>query len=223
MAYTVYCHTCKRNGKKYVGLTKVKPEKRWNHGKSYQGNDKFWKDIQKYGWDKGFTHEIVAVDLTKEQAKKLEYDLIEQFNTIQCGYNREPGGRAPEPTFLCKTLTEFRSAYKKRQKSGPFGHSPTMDQWIEEMNRADQNKSLADLLNLLASQALKKTLEYWATEHWSDLDFLLFFEHAFNYELLLLDWVVNDCKGEQPIYKTMYDRVADWFFNNREAKQNANA
>ena len=47
--YTVYCHTNKINGKKYVGITKRLVEKRWLNGRGYNGNSIFRKAINKYG------------------------------------------------------------------------------------------------------------------------------------------------------------------------------
>ena len=59
--YTVYCHTNKINGKRYVGITKQKPETRWNNGKGYS-TQYFKRAIDKYGWEE-FTHEILFTNL----------------------------------------------------------------------------------------------------------------------------------------------------------------
>ena len=72
--YSVYIHTNKTNGKKYVGITKQKPERRWQKGFGYVGSV-FGVAINKYGWD-GFTHDIVACELSKNEACKLEISLI---------------------------------------------------------------------------------------------------------------------------------------------------
>ena len=62
MAYTVYCHTNKINGKKYVGLTKLPMNKRWKNGEGYKKQPRFYKDIKTYGWEE-FTHETLYVGL----------------------------------------------------------------------------------------------------------------------------------------------------------------
>ena len=36
---------------KYVGITRKNKKQRWNNGNGYTENQKFYKDIQKYGWD----------------------------------------------------------------------------------------------------------------------------------------------------------------------------
>ena len=90
--YKVYMHTNQINGKKYIGLTKQTCEERWRHdGTGYKNQIKFYRAIQKYGWD-NFKHEIIAEGLTAEQAGELEKQLIIQFNTIEQGYNISPGG-----------------------------------------------------------------------------------------------------------------------------------
>ena len=89
--YCVYIHTNTVNGKKYVGLTKQKPQNRWRNGKGYKQNIKFWRAIEKYGWE-AFTHEIVLDHLSSEQAGQLEQILIQKFDTINNGYNIDLGG-----------------------------------------------------------------------------------------------------------------------------------
>ena len=95
MPYVVYCHTNKANGKKYFGITGMKPERRWSNGEGYKTSRHFYFAIQKYGWD-GFLHEIVASGLTKEQAAKMEQCLIETHKTNKedFGYNMSAGGES---------------------------------------------------------------------------------------------------------------------------------
>lgn len=89
----VYMHTNKINGKKYVGQTKMKPEERWKNGKGYKTCVLFYRAIQKYGWE-NFEHEVIASNLTKEEADNFEKLLIEQLNLINPdkGYNLKEGG-----------------------------------------------------------------------------------------------------------------------------------
>lgn len=91
--YSVYIHTNKLNGKKYVGITKQKPERRWQNGHGYRDNDYFYKAILKYGWD-GFKHEIVKDGLAKEEACSMEIELIEKYECTnrEKGYNVSAGG-----------------------------------------------------------------------------------------------------------------------------------
>ena len=91
--YTVYCHTNKLNGKRYVGITKKKPERRWNNGEGYKESPRFYNAIKKYGWH-NFLHEILYTGLTLDEAKQKEIDLIAEWNLTndECGYNISQGG-----------------------------------------------------------------------------------------------------------------------------------
>lgn len=55
--YTVYMHISPNN-KKYIGVTKNKPEKRWGYGNNYKSSPMFYKAIKKYGWN-NIEHKIL--------------------------------------------------------------------------------------------------------------------------------------------------------------------
>ena len=75
MGYTVYKHTSP-SGKVYIGITKRKPEYRWNKGKGYRKDQLlFYRAIKKYGWG-NFTHEILYTGLSEKDAKNIEISLI---------------------------------------------------------------------------------------------------------------------------------------------------
>lgn len=94
--YIVYVHTNKQNGLRYVGITHYKrPEKRWQGGYGYHKQSCFYNAIKKYGWD-GFEHEILASDLSAEEAFQLEEYYIALWKTTKHdgGYNRSTGGES---------------------------------------------------------------------------------------------------------------------------------
>jgi group I intron endonuclease len=92
--YCVYVHTNKVNGKMYVGQTCQKPERRWNSGDGYKNCSYFYKAIKKYGWG-NFEHEVIASNLTLEEANNFEDLLINKLDTRNQnkGYNLKTGGR----------------------------------------------------------------------------------------------------------------------------------
>ena len=48
--YIVYIHKNKIDGKEYIGLTSLSPPtKRWQNGKGYKTQIKFYRAIEKYG------------------------------------------------------------------------------------------------------------------------------------------------------------------------------
>ena len=94
--YIVYIHTNKKDGKKYVGITRQSPNRRWKNGHGYYENQHFYRAICRDGWD-GFTHEIIKAGLSKNDACGLEKELIAKYksNDERFGYNKSSGGENP--------------------------------------------------------------------------------------------------------------------------------
>lgn len=91
--YCVYIHTNRVNAKRYVGITCQKPNRRWRNGDGYKNHRRFYNAIKKYGWD-SFDHEIIASNLTEDEAKNFEIILIRELQTQNklYGYNETAGG-----------------------------------------------------------------------------------------------------------------------------------
>lgn len=125
--YCVYIHTNKINGKKYIGQTinGEDPNKRWKNGFGYEHQKYFYNAIQKYGWD-NFDHEVVASNLTKEQADNIEKRLIKEFDTKNrdCGYNLTDGGDGATGVYYTEEMRHNISVAQKNRfsKSGKDGH-----------------------------------------------------------------------------------------------------
>lgn len=90
--YTVYMHISP-SGKRYIGITCTKTNRRWQNGNGYKTQQYFYRAINKYGWD-NFQHIIIAKGLDEETAKWLEIELIREWNTTNKdkGYNVTLGG-----------------------------------------------------------------------------------------------------------------------------------
>lgn len=114
--YCVYKHTCIANGKIYIGITRKDPKVRWLGGSGYANNKHFYRAIKKYGWNKGFIHEILFEKLSKDEAEKKEQDLIAFYksNQKEYGYNLQSGGSVNYT--LSKEGRENISRAKKGQK-----------------------------------------------------------------------------------------------------------
>lgn len=108
--YKVYIHENKINGKRYVGITKQIPNKRWKNGKGYVGNEYFTNAINKYGWD-NFNHEILKDGLTKTEAEEIEIRLINEYKSAdrEHGYNIEYGGNV-SGTHSEETIQKIKDA-----------------------------------------------------------------------------------------------------------------
>lgn len=109
--FIVYAHVNKINNKKYIGITSKKPEARWGKDGANYRNQHFNRAIEKYGWD-NFDHLILYENLSEEEAKKLEIQLIEEYqvNNPDFGYNNSIGGDGPAKY---RTEAERKQAVKE--------------------------------------------------------------------------------------------------------------
>lgn len=96
--WSVYIHIIPKSmsgyeyDKYYVGITSRIPQKRWgSNGINYK-RQKFYNAIKKYGWN-NIEHEIIASNITKQEALDLESTLIELLHSKkEYGYNLTDGG-----------------------------------------------------------------------------------------------------------------------------------
>lgn len=90
--YSLYRHTSP-SGKVYIGITSQPVEHRWNGGKGYMNvkSSLIKSAIIKYGWD-NIKHEILFTNLTKEEAIKLEIELIAHYKSLGISLNITSGG-----------------------------------------------------------------------------------------------------------------------------------
>lgn len=91
--WSVYIHINKINGKKYIGITRIEPSKRWGKNGIGYKTQYFYKAIKKYGWD-NFKHIVMYQNFTEDEAKEKEKLLIKLFDTRieRNGYNMTDGG-----------------------------------------------------------------------------------------------------------------------------------
>ena len=135
--YCVYVHINKINGKKYVGQTihGDDPKKRWKNGTGYKTQKYFWRAIVKYGWY-NFDHEIVASNLTKEEADNFEKLLIDKLNTKnnQFGYNLTSGGEGLSGYCMSDESIQKRKNTMKKYFSNP--------EYIQKMRDVASKRSI---------------------------------------------------------------------------------
>lgn len=92
--YSVYCHTHKETGKRYVGMTHDIPRRWRSNGVEYRSKQCAFGDaISEYGWD-AFEHEVLESGLTEEEACEREKYYINLYDTRtpEHGYNVAEGG-----------------------------------------------------------------------------------------------------------------------------------
>ena len=90
--YLVYRHITP-DGKSYVGCTTKSIQGRWNEG--YLHCVRFNEAVKEYGWN-GMKHEIIAENLSEEEAFNLEIEMIAKFQSDnpKYGYNISKGGKS---------------------------------------------------------------------------------------------------------------------------------
>ena len=88
--YSVYMHVTPEE-KLYIGMTQDTEQRYGGNGNGYREQPDFYKAIGKYGWN-NIDHAVIASNLSKEEAEKLEHEAIVTLNTHEDGYNRNDGG-----------------------------------------------------------------------------------------------------------------------------------
>lgn len=137
--WLIYKHTCKINGKGYVGMTCQDIYRRWQNGFGYNAEDQiFGRAVQKYGWE-NFNHEILEDNLTFEQANLRERYWINFFHTYindpECnGYNMTLGGAGAAGH---KCSNETKQKISKAHLGKPLSESHR--QHIKEATTGDGN------------------------------------------------------------------------------------
>ena len=102
--YIVYMHVNRLNGKKYIGITSMRPNARWHNGHGYKKQKRFWSSIVCYGWE-NFDHLVLFDGLSKEEANGKFGFLVEAFK-----YGTPPhGGFALGLDRLVMLFTESES------------------------------------------------------------------------------------------------------------------
>lgn len=124
-SYCVYMHTFP-NGKRYIGVTKTKPEYRWNNGKGYS-RQAVYNAIVKYGWE-NVAHEILSSGLTQKEAERQEKEYIKKYrsNSKEFGYNIAEGGN---------TTSGIKLTKERRQQISECNRQRVMSQETKEKLR----------------------------------------------------------------------------------------
>lgn len=114
--YYVYLLTNKKTNKMYVGATSRDPAVRWKSGFGYEHNKDLANDIRRFGWNNGFDKEIIASNLSADEAYNFEIILIEKLSLTdpRYGYNKSSGGRCGSRG--AKRDDAFRYAISKKNR-----------------------------------------------------------------------------------------------------------
>lgn len=120
--WTVYKHTFP-DGKIYIGITGMNPERRWNNGYGYldKENGKYHQPLMaraiiQYGW-LNVLHEIIESGLNKNEASQMERNLITKYksNNPEFGYNMADGELTGQSEALKKYVRSMSKSTKCNQ------------------------------------------------------------------------------------------------------------
>ena len=165
--YKVYMHTAP-NGKVYIGITKQKLKRRWQNGSGYNKNSHFKRAIKKYGWD-NFKHELLFENLSEEEAKRKEIELIAFYksNDRKYGYNNSTGGESASGKVLSEeTKSKIRKANlgkklpketREKISKSNMGRKLSKEQ-IEIISRTHKGKKVSEETRKLISINTKKAM-----------------------------------------------------------------
>lgn len=219
--YKLYMHTSP-NGKRYIGITKQKLNRRWHAGHGYRGNEHFFRAIMKHGWD-NFSHEVLGENLTKEAACELERFYIKKYETRNPnkGYNIAIGGECGSKGY--KPTPEAREKLRRanlgkhhRRETCEKLRQIERERWLNQDYRDNQikkrlgktpwNKGKRTPPEARAKQRAAKLGKYTGKRHWNsksviNLDtgeiYNSFGEIARKLNIINASHIVAVCKGRK--------------------------
>ena len=151
MPYSVYIHKSP-SGKVYIGITSQSVYARWQNGNGYKKSPRFYRAIQKYGWE-NFSHEVLFEGLTKTQAEQIEVAMIASYksNDKRYGYNIEGGGNS---------VGKLSDETKKKLSKSHLGKKISEETRIKlSQIRSKENLSEETLIKMSKSHIGKKQTE----------------------------------------------------------------
>lgn len=144
--YKVYSLTNTNNGKLYFGITKrpIHVRVTQHQGEARRGSRLLIsRAIAKHGWS-AFQVEVVASNLSQQEACDLEISLIDQHGTCGCaGYNVSAGGQHGHhlrPETKLKKSKAAKAAWLKSKKWQEAIHNPDRLQKIGEASKRAHRK-----------------------------------------------------------------------------------
>lgn len=128
------------NEKLYIGLTGDSLYKRWKNGNGYRGQSYLWNAIEKYGWS-NIIKDVYAIDLTEQEAKQMEIDLIAEYNTTdrRYGYNISTGGESASGFKHSEETKKMFSETRKGEGNSFYGKHHT-DKTKSMISKANKGK-----------------------------------------------------------------------------------
>lgn len=147
--WCVYKHTSP-SGKVYIGITHhTNPKYRFGNGKYYKKGTIFRRAIDKYGWD-NISHEILFSNLSEEEAKEKEVELIKIYSELGISYNMTIGGEGYNlgknyntPEYRTELSRKFRKEHPEYDKEQYIKHIEKKKESARNYYKENKEKVLA--------------------------------------------------------------------------------
>lgn len=150
----LYIHINLINNKVYVGISE-NSVKRWGKDGYNYRNSYFGRAIKKYGWD-NFLHEILYDNLTYEEARQKEIEMIEWFDClIPKGYNASLGGDLPSDVMKEKISNTLIKKYNNGEIIPPFLGKELSEETKRKISDRLKGKPLAESTKVKISNSTK--------------------------------------------------------------------
>lgn len=161
--YYIYCHTFP-NEKRYVGITRTSPERRWGKGKNYSTCPLMDRAIQKYGWE-NIKHEVVDTAESKDEAEAKERHYIKQFmsDRPEYGYNILPGGDVADNPLTDEMRHKLGNGQRGKSRTDEEKHRISVGVKTT-FSRPERNGHLG----MLHSKSTRRKMSESQVKRWSD-------------------------------------------------------
>lgn len=157
MSWSVYIHISPSN-KYYVGVTRKTPEERWKNGFGYY-HQPFYNVVKKYGWD-NIQHEIIAQNLTEEEAYNFECTLIEKLKSSnrKYGYNYTTGG---DKGYIHKHTDEWCKQHSKDMlgENNPMYGKKHSNETLSKISKSRTGKCIGEDNPFYGKHHSKETIQ----------------------------------------------------------------
>lgn len=158
--YVIYEHVSP-SGKRYIGQTCQRLNRRWRNGHGYANNKYFHRAILKYGWN-NFEHNVICECETLEESNRVEAELIAKYKTNDPMYGYNISGGSDGSAHMSESTRRLLSKKRKGKYTGEdnpyFGtkHSEETKKLISQKVRAYFANHPSPRLGTKASEETRK-------------------------------------------------------------------
>jgi len=200
MKGVIYCYHCISTGKKYIGQTVHEEHRKKQHRHDCKRgvDNKFYRAVRKYGWDK-FIYGIIEeydVDLLAEQ----EIYYIDCYDSYKNGYNSTTGG---DGVGGCSPSEETRKKMSESAKNRKG--IPSNKKYFTEEEKRESKRERDRKYQQKIKERRKEYMKEWREKN---LDYLAEYREK-NKERDKITW-----KKHREKNKEKRNEYSKWYYHN---------